>query len=198
MSGRYHYSDDYDPYDHMTNDPIDYYTNGYGGFGYDTSHVKKDETHSELFKYASAGDLSQVKQIIEHAKAVSEVEKNKVLNHARRWTEVDYKMSGFTKEYEWFDITPLAVAASKGHDGIVQYLLEEGADPTLTGCPYDDTYWDAFQAARDTRCSALLEAVRPFWKRASYAGQHYNANARKKFTNAPTDCEGMLNALGAV
>jgi hypothetical protein len=107
-------------------------------------------------------------------------------------------MSGFTKEYEWFDINPLAVAASKGHDEIVQYLLEEGADPTLVGCPYDDTYWDAFKAAHGTRCIALMEAVKPFWKKASYAGQRYDAKSRKKFTDEPTDREGMLNALGTV
>ena len=107
-------------------------------------------------------------------------------------------MSGFTKEYEWFDITPLAVAASKGRDDIVQYLLEEGADPTLSGCPHDDVYWNAFQAARGERCVALLDAVKPFWKKAVYAGHHYNANARKKFDNKPNDFEGMLRALRAV
>ena len=34
----------------------------------------------------------------------------KLLNASKRWTEVDYKMSGFTKEHEWHDLTPLAKA----------------------------------------------------------------------------------------
>jgi hypothetical protein len=126
---------------------------------------------------------------------VSEEEKNKVINHARKWTEVDYKMSGFAKTWEWFDITPLAVAALKGHEEVVQYLLEQGADPTLCGCPRADTVLDAFQAARGTSCNALLDAVKPFWERAKYAGVHYDAKSRKKFTNSPTDVNGMLRAL---
>jgi hypothetical protein len=126
---------------------------------------------------------------------VSEEEKNKVINHARKWTEVDYKMSGFAKTWEWFDITPLAVAALKGHEEVVQYLLEQGADPTLCGCPRADTVLDAFQAARGTSCNALLDAVKPFWERAKYAGVHYDAKSLKKFTNSPTDVNGMLRAL---
>jgi hypothetical protein len=176
----------------MTNDPVDFYTRGYGGFGYDTSHVKKDEPRTDLFNYASAGNLSEVKRIVEGAE---KKEKNKVINYARRWTEIDYKMSGFTKEWEWFDITPLAVAAMKGHDEVVHYLLEQGADPTLSGCPSADTILDAFQAARGTSCEPLLDAVKPFWEKANYSGVHYNAKSRKKFTNAPTDPNGMLNAL---
>jgi hypothetical protein len=167
------YSDDYDPFDHMTNNPVDFYTRGYGGFGYDTSHVKKDEPRSELFNQASAGNLSEVKRIVEGAENVSEEEKSKVINHA-------------------FDIT---LAALKGHEEVVQYLLEQGADPTLSGCPHADTVLDAFQAARGTRCNALLEAVKPFWERAKYAGVHYDAKSLKKFTNSPTDVNGMLRAL---
>ena len=203
---RYYGGDDYDAYDHMTNDPVDFATHGYGGFGYDTSHVPKDEPRSELTKAAMAGEFAEVKSIVEAAKAVSDEEKNSVINHARRWTEVDYKMSGFTKEYEWFDITPLAYAAVAGFDNIVQYLLEEWADPTLSGCPTEDQSSDAFKAASigaqhgkgGKRCAALLEAVKPFWKEAKYAGVRYNKKSRQKFANAPTDFEGMLDALGAV
>ncbi|KAL7523751.1 hypothetical protein ACHAXR_000312 [Thalassiosira sp. AJA248-18] len=115
-------------------------------------------------------------------------------------------MSGFTKEYEWYDITPLGYAAVQGHCDVVQYLLEEGADPTLQGSPSADQYSDAFKAAiiaagyneGGKRCAALLEAVKPFWKRAKYAAPQYQKKRREKFTNAPTDREGMLNSLRAV
>lgn len=178
---------------------------GYGGFGYETSHVKKDEPPSELCTHAQVGRLAEMKIIVEAAKAVSEDKKNCVINHARRLTEIDYRMSGFTKEFEWYGLTPLSHAAVMGHDAVVQYLLEEGADPTLKGCPSKDNYSDAFEAAsigaqhegaRGERCAALLEAVKPCWKKARYAGPQYGK--RQKFTNAPSDREGMLNALGAV
>ena len=180
----------------MTNDPVDFQTYGYGGFGYDTSHVAKDEPHSELTLAAKSGNFNQVKRIVEAE------DKHSVINHARRWTEVDYRASGFTKEHVWFDITALAYAAKGGYDNIVQYLLEESADPTLSGCWTDDQYADAFQAARmgtgkgAKRCVALMDAVRPFWTTAKYAGVHYNKKSRQKFTNAPK--EGMLDALAAV
>ena len=77
-------------------------------------------------------------------------------------------------------------------------MLEEGADPTLSGCWTDDQYADAFQTARmgtgkgAKRCVALMDAVKPFWATAKYAGVHYNKKSRQKFTNAPN--EGMLDA----
>ena len=78
----------------------------------------------------SKGKLSELWQLISKAlpQSVSdklEVTKNpqdwtdeimevpalrKLLNASKRWTEVDYKMSGFTKEHEWHDLTPLAKA----------------------------------------------------------------------------------------
>ena len=79
-----YYDDDYeyDPYSHMTNDPLDYYTHGYGGFGYDTSHVKKDESRTELFKHASGGNFSEVKRIVEAARG--QIRKRKEYGHQLR------------------------------------------------------------------------------------------------------------------
>ena len=135
----YDYDDyDYDPWDHMTNDPVDFAMHGYGGFGYDTSHIQQDEKQSEMCIAASKGDLNTVKQLVNTAAAISDDEKHKVINYALRWTEVDYRMSGFTKEYEWFDLTPVASAAKMGHHEVVEYLLREGADPLLEGYPEDD------------------------------------------------------------
>ncbi|KAL7523750.1 hypothetical protein ACHAXR_000311 [Thalassiosira sp. AJA248-18] len=60
--------------------------NGYGGFGYDTSHVPKDEPRSALAIAAGSGNLDEVKRVVEAAKAVSDEEKDRIINHARRWT----------------------------------------------------------------------------------------------------------------
>ena len=37
-------------------------------------------------------------------------------------------------------MTPLAGAASRGRSSVVKYLLEQGADPTLQGAPWEDNY----------------------------------------------------------
>jgi hypothetical protein len=81
---RYYGGDDYDAFGHMTNDPVD---TDMVGFGYDTSHVAKDEPHSELTLAAKSGNFNQVKRTVEAAKVCnSDEEKN---SHARRWTEVE-------------------------------------------------------------------------------------------------------------
>ena len=144
---------EYDVVAHMTDDPVDFYTNGYGGFGYDTSHVAGPEPHSELYRASAAGDLAKVQSIVSET---SPSLKLQVLNHARKWTEVDYRASGFTKEYEWFDLTPLLVAVQKGHVSIVKYLLEQGADPTLQACPEEDLFVGCEGAAE----TAMTEAKR--------------------------------------
>ena len=144
----YDYDDDYeyDPWNHMVNDPVDFQMNGYGGFGYDTSHVKSDGNHSALARAAKDGNLGAVQSLV-----LQSLSRRVLLNEARRWTEVDYKMSGFTKEYEWFDLTPLALAASHAHSDIVKYLLLEGADPTLIGCPSDNVNITAVDAAKSSQ-----------------------------------------------
>jgi hypothetical protein len=140
------FHDDYDPWDHMVNDPEDFQMNGYGGFGYDTSHVKSDGNHSALALAAKNGNLGAVQSLV-----LQSLSRRVLLNQARRWTEVDYRASGFTKEYEWFDLTPLALAASHAHSDIVKYLLLEGADPTLKGCPSDDVHMTALGAAKNSQ-----------------------------------------------
>lgn len=214
----YDYDYEYDPYEHMANDPLSFYTHGYGGFGYDTSHVPPDEDTPDITKRVEEGNLAAVKNIVEAASTDSEKKKHVTINYARRWTEVDYRMSGFTKEYEWFDLTPLATAALKGHDDIVQYLLEQGADPTLEGCPDDNVYMTALQAAnkllgsamattcsgdkskwnKPRRCVDLLSVSELFWKKASYAGSRYSKTNRLEFSNRPCDVHGLQQALREV
>ena len=143
-----YYDDDfgYDVMAHMAEDPVDFYTNGYGGFGYDTSHVEPNEKHSNLYLAAIAGNLREVKRLVEGTD--DDNQKVTLLTKARRWTEVDFKASGFTKEYEWFDATPLIIAAKEGHMDVVQFLLEQGADPTLRGCLDEDEFLTPMKAAQ--------------------------------------------------
>jgi hypothetical protein len=128
----------------------------------------------------------------------------------------------------WFDVTPVTLAAMRGRDDIVEYLLRAGADPTLSGCPRDDyvagdggggggggpapvgdrpdLHMDAFDAARGLsakirRCRRtrdLLMAVRPFWKKAAYSGSSALRHKREKFTNAPLSIDWVLEAIGEV
>lgn len=97
MMSDYGYGDDMD-YDV---DPVDFQMYGYGGFGYHTSQVAKDEPKSLCALAAEAGDLARVRSLSKGPKSAEG--KAKVLNHGRRWTEVDYRASGFTKEYEWYN-----------------------------------------------------------------------------------------------
>jgi len=189
---------------------------GYGGFGYDTSHVPPDEREPEIVRLAHAGFLTQIKELVDKIKI--EKDRRLLFNASKRWTEVDYKMSGFTKEHEWNALTPLATASRYGHVDIVRYLLEMGiADPTLRGCPSDDVYFDTFTAVEDglkmvvhspirehkekkfKQCKLLLDAIKPFWKQAEYSGPHYSTNRKTKgFPNCPTDMDGMRRALANI
>ena len=122
---------------------------GYGGFGYDASHVPRDDPTPPIVVEAGKGNLTKVKFLVEGTpeKPLDATQKRCILNVSKRWTEVDYKASGFTKEWEWHGATPLIAAARNGHADVVEYLLRNGADPTLQGCVRDDVHWDAFSAA---------------------------------------------------
>ena len=175
---------------------------GYGGFGYDTSHVKKDDKVPAVVTAAQKGDLAKVRQLVKADIGV--------LNATQRWTEVDFKGSGFTKEWEWHGLTPLATAARAGHPAIVRFLLDVGADPTLEGCPEDNVYLDAYKAQAEglksraqqaaggrattatseqsEQCGRLLSAAAPFWSRASYASSHFSKQRSDSgWSNTPTE-----------
>eukprot|EP00656_Telonema_subtile_P022442 TRINITY_DN23580_c0_g2_i2.p1 TRINITY_DN23580_c0_g2~~TRINITY_DN23580_c0_g2_i2.p1 ORF type:complete len:297 (-),score=38.64 TRINITY_DN23580_c0_g2_i2:4-894(-) len=248
---------------------LDFQTHGYGGFGYDTSHVEPDEPEPALVGAAKQGELGLITALVEQESAaglgdrvrivgltsdagqllngqegkvvatanangrvgvdvgqetakllkptnlevVECLELRQLLNQSRRWTEVDYKMSGFTKEYEWHDLTPVAAAAMHGHPHVVRYLLLTGiADPTLEGCYSDDEIVSAFKAAtvqsysnngvkaedRD-QCQKLLAAAEPFWGKAAYSGPQYSAaRAKSGFSNSPSNTEDLKAAIEAV
>lgn len=182
-----------------------------------------DPPKPDITKAVARGDLASVRRIVDAAAAVSHDERIKTVNAARKWTEVHpaYKSeenpSGCA---EWHDVTPVTVAAIRGHDDVVEYLLRQGADPTLKGCPKDDLELDehvpvidmpevhvnAFDAAgrlnRKIRCCRrtqdLLMMVKPYWKRCVYSGSSAARHKRTIFSNVPLNIEWIMDGLAQV
>ena len=123
----------------------DYYLSEYGMY-------KKDEKESELVRLATSGSLAQLEAELARLPQ-SRNEKAALLNHARRWTEVQEKW-GYDKSWEWFHSTAITVAARRGEPAMVKALLLAGADPTLEGCHTDDVYQNAVQAAEYSKKNA--------------------------------------------
>lgn len=167
---------------------------GYGGFGYDTSHVKKDDPHSEFYMLCAGGNLDRVKAML--SRETTTAKKLQLINSARRWTEVDYKASGFTKEWEWFDRTPLLIAIKRGHVDVVKYLLKQGANPALQACYSDDCITDAKKDASTSNATseeqeqmmAMIEICLPYYKSESC---HFK---KRKFA-LPKKMDEMLSKL---
>ncbi|KAL7524624.1 hypothetical protein ACHAXR_000654, partial [Thalassiosira sp. AJA248-18] len=175
----------------------------------------------EITKAVARGDLAAVQKIVDAA-----ADKIKTINHARKWTE--HNLAYYSSEdnpssvTEWFDVTPITTAAMRGHDEIVQYLLQQGADPTLKGCPKDDIelpnddgsplidlpelHMNAFDAAnklsRKIRCCRrtvdLLLVVKPYWKKCVYSGSAAIRHKRTMFSNLPLNMGWIVDALGEV
>eukprot|EP00586_Coscinodiscus_wailesii_P021018 CAMPEP_0172496826 /NCGR_PEP_ID=MMETSP1066-20121228/93702_1 /TAXON_ID=671091 /ORGANISM="Coscinodiscus wailesii, Strain CCMP2513" /LENGTH=73 /DNA_ID=CAMNT_0013269325 /DNA_START=71 /DNA_END=289 /DNA_ORIENTATION=+ len=57
----------YDPYQQMAYDTASYQMYGYGGYGYETSHIPPDESHSPLYSRAEKGDLQRVTALVTEA-----------------------------------------------------------------------------------------------------------------------------------
>ncbi|KAL7551491.1 hypothetical protein ACHAWF_014674 [Thalassiosira exigua] len=178
-----------------------------------------------LTKAAARNDLAAVRAIVSAASAAGDDEKANAVNCARIWTErspayeSEENPAGTTK---WFDVTPITVAAMRGHDAVVEYLLASGADPTLKGCPKDDVepdydrdaalidspelHMNAFEAAsklsRKIRCCRrtqdLLMVVKPYWKRVIYSGSSAARHKRTVFSNEPLNASWVADALGEV
>jgi hypothetical protein len=112
----------------------------------------------------------------------------------------------------WFDVTAITMAATRGHHQVLQYLLEEGADPTLKGCPKDaiqnnddddlivadqkELHMNVFDVAKELykkiRCCRrshdLIMICKPYWRRCYYSSSNASRCKRETFTNAPL-CE---------
>ena len=180
------------------------------------------EERSEISIAIARGDLTSVKNIVSNA--APEL-KHKIINYARIWGE--HNNAYATQDdpnrtsTNWFDITPLTLAAMRGHHDIVEFLLRQGADPTLKGISYEDIElpdnsaplvelphynMNAFDAAnkltRKIRCCRrtedLLRVVKPYWKRCVYSGASATRHQRLAFTNEPINTEWLLDALDQV
>lgn len=188
-----------------------------------------NESKPAIIKAVARGDLDAVKRIVEAAASISIVEKNKAMNQAPIWTEIfTVEENGIssgdgnnndnvqtktttTISQEWFDVTAVTTAAIRGHHHILQYLLEEGADPTLKGCPKDaiqnddddpivadqkELHINAFDVSKDLfkkirscrRSHDLLTVCKPYWRRCNYSSSNASKYKRDTFTNTP-QCE---------
>ena len=181
------------------------------------------EERSAISIAIARGDLTSVQNIVSNA-ATSSQEKHKIINYARIWGEHNNAYAtpdDPSSSTNWFDITPLTLAAMRGHHDIVEYLLRQGADPTLKGISYEDIElpdnsaplielphynMNAFDAAnkltRKIRCCRrtedLLRVVKPYWKRCVYSGASATRHQRLAFTNEPINSEWLLDALDQV
>jgi len=124
----------------------DYFLTEYGVY-------KKDESESALVRVARSGSLAELNAELANLPQDTR-ERAAVVNHARRWTEVEEKW-GYDKSWEWFDSTAITVAARRGELAMVKALLLAGADPTLVGCHTDNENENSAQAAESAKKNAL-------------------------------------------
>jgi len=102
-----------------------------------------DQKDSKLVRAARVGNLPSVMALLEKCDLI---DRAKVINAARKWTEVQDRW-GFDEALSWFGDTPLVAAARAGQEEVVRALLVGGADPTLQACPAQDVLETALQAA---------------------------------------------------
>ena len=134
----YYAPSDIDSFDHL-GDVGECVSSAYGMY-------KKDDPDSELVQSAAAGDIANVRLLVEKTTGTFLLERAQLVNAARRWTEVQEKW-GYDKSWEWYGDTALIAAARRGHAEVVRYLLDKAlADPTLESCVTDDHFESAAKA----------------------------------------------------
>mmetsp|Transcript_16346 Transcript_16346/g.36088 ORF Transcript_16346/g.36088 Transcript_16346/m.36088 type:complete len:294 (+) Transcript_16346:120-1001(+) len=181
------------------------------------------EPRSRLAQAVLRHDLDAVKRLV--GSAASPAERKRIINYASRWTEDHkaYQSAENPKEStEWFDVTPLTLAVTRGNHAIVEYLLHNGADPTLKGVSIADVevpndegvaiyllphlHVNAFGAANHLsnkvrtcrRTKDLVRVSKPFWRKAAYSESSAFRHNRDEFTNVPVNSQWLRDALLAV
>ena len=148
--------------------------------------------------------------VIEETGSISNVitDNNVNSNESNSNSTVDNSLTS----QHWFDVTAITMAATRGHHQVLQYLLEEGADPTLKGCPKDaiqnnddddlivadqkELHMNVFDVAKELykkiRCCRrsydLIMICKPYWRRCYYSSSNASRCKRETFTNVPL-CE---------
>jgi hypothetical protein len=193
------------PYQHLGQTDFSspsFQTLGYGGYGYNTDLVDSDDEEPEIVRASKMGYLEVVQRELAGSNNAKTLRQR--VNQTKKWTECDYRMSGFVKTYRWHDITAVTAAALFGHDQILYYLLSHGlADPTLKGCPTENVYINAFDAQKRgiskpcgrlgnssqdyARCGALLAAAKPFWNTSKFSDS--GAHAAEKWEMMDFECD---------
>ena len=193
------------PYQHLGQTDFSspsFQTLGYGGYGYNTDLVESDDEEPEIVRASKMGYLEVVQRELAGSNNAETLRQR--VNQTKKWTECDYKMSGFVNTYRWHDITAVTAAALFGHDQILYYLLSHGlADPTLKGCPTENVYINAFDAQKRgiskpcgrlgnssqdyARCGALLAAAKPFWNTSKFSDS--GAHAAEKWEMMDFECD---------
>ncbi|CAB9514340.1 expressed unknown protein [Seminavis robusta] len=117
--------------------------------------TQEDEMRS-FNKAAEEGNFAKIISLL--ASQRTDEDRCRLLNHARlRSAELVVKSVSSncsnknmrTANHKgWYDLTPLALAAMNGHANVVEYLLRQGADPTLRGSPTENKDFNALEAAK--------------------------------------------------
>jgi ankyrin repeat protein len=107
-----------------------------------------EEESLMLIKASKEGNFAKIISVI--ASQTDDAHRQKLVNEAQRRCEAtpNLKKCTFRNDREWYDLTPLALAALKGRANIVEYLLRQGADPILRGSPVDGEDYNSVEAAK--------------------------------------------------
>eukprot|EP01024_Parvocaulis_polyphysoides_P021280 TRINITY_DN20076_c0_g1_i1.p1 TRINITY_DN20076_c0_g1~~TRINITY_DN20076_c0_g1_i1.p1 ORF type:complete len:382 (-),score=106.68 TRINITY_DN20076_c0_g1_i1:170-1315(-) len=109
-------------------------------------------TDPPIVRYARSGMLRMVKLLVEEGFKVDE---------CLQWTETGGTFNH--KSWDWDGDNALMAAAREGHEDVVRYLLEKGANRGHRCCPTDDVYVYPAEAARNKgheKIAKLIEGVK--------------------------------------
>jgi hypothetical protein len=167
-----------------------------------TENGFKIQKHPPIVKAASQGKLAYMKKLLKTKENKGAVMLKQHINKARIWEESEDKMGGYSKEWYWYDDTPLIAAVRNNQFKIARYLLETGlVNPHWISCPYEDVTQTALKAAEKSghqKMIAMIKIAETYWPgspggRGSYsASADYNGKDKRIYTAEMTgDLEEM-------